>query len=85
LVQLVGPLALLLLTVRLLGGHMQHVFAGDATLLSPMLRPIEPGIYRLAGVGPDREQKWFEYALALLLFHLRPSKSWRCYNDRAVP
>ena len=69
-VQLLSFLGLLLLTVRPLGLYMQRVFAGEATPLSPLLRPIEAALYRLAGARPDREQGWFDYALAFLLFHL---------------
>jgi K+-transporting ATPase ATPase A chain len=68
--QLFGLLAVLLLTVRPLGGYMQRVFAGEATLLSPLLRPLEAVFYRLAGIKPDQEQTWFDYAVAFLVFHL---------------
>jgi K+-transporting ATPase ATPase A chain len=68
--QLFGFLVLLLLTVRPLGFYMQRVFAGDATPLSPLLRPVERALYRLAGVRADQEQDWFGYATAFLLFHL---------------
>jgi K+-transporting ATPase ATPase A chain len=60
----------LLLTVRPLGGYMQRVFAGENTALSPLLRPIEAMLYRLAGIKRDQEQGWFDYALAFLVFHL---------------
>ena len=68
--QLLGLLALLLATVRPLGLYMQRVFAGEATPLSPVFRPVETALYHVAGVRPDREQTWFDYALAFLLFHL---------------
>ena len=68
--QLLGLLVLLLLAVRPLGGYMQRVFAGEATLVSLLLRPIERVIYRLAGVRPDQEQAWYSYALSFLVFHL---------------
>jgi len=68
--QLFGFLALLLLTVRPLGGYMQRVFNGESTPLSPMLRPVEAMLYRAAGTGEDREQGWFDYAMAFLMFHL---------------
>ncbi|MDR3533033.1 MAG: potassium-transporting ATPase subunit KdpA [Rhodopila sp.] len=68
--QLLGLLALLLVTVRPLGGYMQRVFAGEDTPLSPLLRPIEAVLYRLAGIRRDEEQGWLDYALAFLVFHL---------------
>jgi K+-transporting ATPase ATPase A chain len=63
-------LTVLLVSVRPLGGYMQRVFAGERTLLSPVLRPVEAVLYRLAGIRRDQEQGWFDYATALLVFHL---------------
>jgi K+-transporting ATPase ATPase A chain len=68
--QLLLWLVLLLVTVRPLGGYMQRVFTGEATPLSPLFRPIETALYCLAGVRPDQEQTWYQYALALLVFHI---------------
>lgn len=61
---------LLLVSVPLLGGYMAKVFNGQSTLLSRLLRPIEQGIYRLAGVDAAHEQNWRGYALAMLIFNL---------------
>jgi K+-transporting ATPase ATPase A chain len=68
--QLFGLLTVLLLTVRPLGGYLKRVFAGEVTLLSPMMRPIEAAVYALAEVKRDKEQGWFDYAMAFLLVHL---------------
>ena len=57
------------LLVRPLGGYMTRVFSGDRVLLSPLLRPVENGIYWLAGVKAQQEQSWKAYALAMLVFH----------------
>src|SRR5262249_25405657 len=38
------------------------------TFLSPVLGPLERGIYRLTGVNHDVEQGWKGYAFAMLLF-----------------
>ena len=53
-----------------LGGYMTRVFAGERTFLSPVLRPVERGIYRLCGVDEKQEQHWVTYAVAMLLFSL---------------
>src|SRR2546430_13597977 len=53
-----------------LGGYMTRVFAGEATLLTRLLRPVEALFYRAAGVDPAREQSWVSYAAAELLFNL---------------
>ncbi len=66
----IGLLALFIgLLVRPLGGYLARVYAGERTLLQPILGPIETALYRLAGVDASVEQKWSEYAVALLLFH----------------
>jgi len=69
-----GQIALYVLLIagltRPLGGYMTAVFEGRRTLLSPLLRPIERGCYRLAGINPQSEQSWLSYAMALLMFNL---------------
>ncbi|KKB13231.1 ATPase [Devosia geojensis] len=51
-----------------LGLYMARVFAGEGTFLSPVLRPIERGFYRLAGVDPKAEQGWLGYTFGVLTF-----------------
>ena len=55
---------------RPLGGYMTRVFKGEKTFLSPIFRPIEGLLYRLAGVDPNAEQDWLVYGAAMLLFSL---------------
>ena len=52
-----------------LGRFMARVFEGERTFLSPVLRPVEIGLYRLAGVDATREQHWISYTIAMLLFN----------------
>jgi K+-transporting ATPase ATPase A chain len=61
---------LVLLLTRPLGGYLDNVLAGRRTLLSPVLRPIEHGFYRLAGIDPAEEQSWWVYARAMIVFHI---------------
>ena len=67
-VQIALYCVLLTLTVKPFGGYMTRVFNGERTLLAPVLRPIEIGLYRLCGVREDEEQHWVTYAVAMLLF-----------------
>ena len=60
----------IVLLVKPLGGYMTRVFAGERTLLSPVLGPIERGFYRLGGVDERSEQSWLTYAVSMLLFSL---------------
>lgn len=62
--------AIILALTPLLGGYMTRVFAGERTLLSPALRPVEGALYALAGVDAKREQTWLGYTLAMLVFHV---------------
>ncbi|MBO0722424.1 MAG: potassium-transporting ATPase subunit KdpA, partial [Blastocatellia bacterium] len=60
--------ALILAVTKPLGIFITRVFNRERTFLDPMLRPIERLIYRLTGVDEQREMRWTEYAVAMLLF-----------------
>ncbi|NUB21380.1 potassium-transporting ATPase subunit KdpA [Azospirillum formosense] len=62
--------ALVAAVARPLGGYMTRLFNGERTLLSPLLGPVERGLYRLAGVDARTEQHWVTYAVAMLLFNV---------------
>jgi potassium-transporting ATPase potassium-binding subunit len=51
-----------------LGAYMFRVFERRRTWLDPVLRPVERGIYAVAGVDETREQRWTGYAVSVLLF-----------------
>lgn len=57
-----------LLAIKPLGLYMSHVFAGERTLLSPVLNPVERAFYAVAGIDKTREQNWISYAFGVLLF-----------------
>jgi potassium-transporting ATPase potassium-binding subunit len=59
---------LVVLMTKPMGGYMTRVFAGERTLLRPVLRTLEAGIYRICGVREDEEQHWVSYAVAMLTF-----------------
>ncbi|TNM61286.1 potassium-transporting ATPase subunit KdpA [Aliirhizobium smilacinae] len=61
---------ILIVLVKPLGAYMARVFSGGRTLLSPVLVPIERGLYALAGTNEREEQHWTTYAFALLMFNL---------------
>jgi K+-transporting ATPase ATPase A chain len=68
--QILFFLALILAVTKPLGVFMTHVFNGERTFLDPLLKPIERLIYKLTRVNAEREMRWTEYALAMLLFSL---------------
>jgi len=67
-VQIAIYAALLILVTKPLGGYMTRVFSGERTWLSPILRPLEVGFYRVSGVREGEEQHWISYAAAMLAF-----------------
>jgi K+-transporting ATPase ATPase A chain len=62
--------AIVVALVPPLGWYMTRVFSGERTPLTPVLRPVETVLYRLAGVEETREQDWLSYTIALLAFHV---------------
>jgi potassium-transporting ATPase potassium-binding subunit len=54
----------------LLGAYMTRVFNGERTFLSPILRPVEIVIYKIAGVDERQEQHAVTYTVGMLLFHV---------------
>lgn len=59
-----------LAAIKPLGLHMARVFSGERTFLSPVLAPVEAGLYRLAGIQRDKEQGWLAYTVSMLAFSL---------------
>src|SRR5271167_941154 len=69
-IQIVLFCAIVVALVKPLGWYMTRVFNGERTLLSPILRPVEAGIYWVGGVDERREQSWLIYTVGMLLFHV---------------
>ncbi len=61
--------AVVLLAALPLGGFMARVHAGKRNVLTPVLGPLERGLYRLARVDPAAEQSWLGYTSAILAFN----------------
>jgi K+-transporting ATPase ATPase A chain len=61
---------LIVLIARPLGIYMANVFERRKTFLDPVLVPVERLLYRLTGVEADKEMRWTEYGIAMLLFSL---------------
>src|ERR1700730_13559604 len=66
--QIIVYFLILLAITKPVGMYMTRVFNGERTFLRPMLRWLEVLIYRLSGVREDVEQRWTQYAGALLSF-----------------
>ena len=50
--------------------YISRIYNGEKTLLSPVLAPLERGLYRVAGIDETREQSWLAYAFALISFSI---------------
>ena len=68
--QLALYLVALVALTPVLGKFMARVLQGERTFLSPVLGPVERGIYKLGGVDANREMTWLGYAGALLAFNV---------------
>ncbi len=55
--------------VKPLGAYVAKIYRGERTFLSPVLGPVERGIYRLCGIDAAAESSWKRYAAAVLLFN----------------
>jgi K+-transporting ATPase ATPase A chain len=69
-IQILLYCAIVVALTKPLGGYMTAVFNGERTFLSPLLRPVEAGVYWIGGVDEKREQHWLTYTVAMLLFHV---------------
>jgi len=61
--------ALVIACVKPLGTYMARVFQGERTSLAVALGPVERAFYRVAGVDPAKEQGWFTYTIAMIVFN----------------
>ena len=69
-IQIILYCAIVVALVKPLGWYMTRVFNGERTFLSPVLRPVEAGLYWIGGVDERREQHWLTYTVAMLFFHV---------------
>ena len=51
------------------GIYLARVWQGQWTWLTPIIRPVERGVYALAGIDPAKGQGWLGYTSALLAFN----------------
>ena len=68
LIQAITLFGVAILLVRPLGGYMRKVMEGERTVLWPVLRPFERGIYRVMRVDETKEQRWTAYAVSVIVF-----------------
>ncbi|WP_439557725.1 potassium-transporting ATPase subunit KdpA [Dyadobacter sp.] len=71
--ELLGVIAMFAVTVLLaipFGKYIAKVYAGDKTLLDPVLGPLDKLLFKLTGVDEKREMSWKEHMFALLTVNM---------------
>ncbi|MGD0123664.1 MAG: potassium-transporting ATPase subunit KdpA [Candidatus Limnocylindrales bacterium] len=68
LLQAFSLFAVAVLLARPLGGYMRKVMEGERVFLSPVLRPVERGVYKVMRVDETVEQRWTAYAVSVIVF-----------------
>jgi len=58
----------LFLITKPVGIFLTRVFEREKTFLDRLLRPVERLIYRVCGVGENKEMRWTEYGTTMLVF-----------------
>ncbi len=66
--QLAFLIALLAISIPLLGGYMAKVYGDGPAPGDRLFLPVERAIYRVGRVDPEREQRWTVYAFSVLAF-----------------
>ena len=69
-IQILLYCAIIIAITPVLGGYMTRVFSGERTFLTPIFRPVELVLYRMADVQEKSEQGWLAYTVGMLLFHV---------------
>jgi K+-transporting ATPase ATPase A chain len=69
-VQIILFFTLVAATAPPIGSYMAKVFAGERTLLSPVVLPLERGFYALGGIDGKKEQNWLTYTISVLTLNL---------------
>src|SRR5438874_2722219 len=82
------------LVTKPMGAFMTRVFNRESTFLDPVLRPIEKLVHRLTGVDEQREMRWTEYTISMLLFSgvsmvllylIERTQRWLPFNPQKFP
>ncbi|MDD1760077.1 MAG: potassium-transporting ATPase subunit KdpA [Methanothrix sp.] len=63
-------LSVLLILAAPTGRYIGKVFAGELTIFSPLIKPIERAIYKIADIDESREMHWKTYVASFLIFNI---------------
>ena len=65
-IEILVYLAIIVAITPILGRYMTRVFAGERTVLDPVLRPLEKATYGICGVDAQKDQGWVEWTVTML-------------------
>jgi K+-transporting ATPase ATPase A chain len=68
LLQALSLFAVAILLARPLGGYIRKAMEGERVFLSPVIRPVERGVYKILRIDEKAEQRWTAYAVSVILF-----------------
>jgi K+-transporting ATPase ATPase A chain len=68
LLQALSLFAVAILLARPLGGYIRNAMEGERVFLSPVIRPVERGVYKILRIDEKAEQRWTAYAVSVILF-----------------
>lgn len=63
-------LIIIIAMTRPIGGFLYAVLNDERHLMKRLLGPVETAIYRVAGIHAGAEQRWSQYAVAMLVFKI---------------
>jgi potassium-transporting ATPase potassium-binding subunit len=82
--QIALALALVLGCAIPLSKLIAGVYAGERGFLTPVIGPLQRGLYRLAGVNSAREQDWVAYTIAIPSPRAAPTTARRSPGSMAT-
>lgn len=53
-----------------LGKYMARIYAGEKSLLDPLMNPIEKLLFRFSGINANKEMNWKQHMSAMLMINL---------------
>ena len=66
--QYVLYLAILVILAIPFGSYMNKAMSGQKTFLSPILNPLEHGIYKIMHIDPNEQMTWKKYLVSVFVF-----------------
>ena len=66
--QAISLFAVAILIGRPLGLYIRDVMEGERVFLSPVIRPVERGVYKVMRIDETVEQRWPAYAVSVIVF-----------------